>query len=260
MKESDKERSVQSPERQQFFVVETEDFWFATGPSWRAGSLSFCKRTQQYHATFNDTKTVFPKLAKGNYACQDDCPVDIKHRPKPDFLLLLALREGFPTHSPVKEWNPVRWREMAIQARIAEREKVRGTPLPEKNRAYAMEIAKSWSKFETYAGEWLADMAQQPDAGRLFRRLAGWLDAIVRIESEGIPEDYLKFLRAVETAADEANGVPTKHAVRAVFEAGMSANQIGDGNGCRDMIRRLKFNWLPNAGRGPALIQKKSGF
>ncbi|MEI6673706.1 MAG: hypothetical protein WCO57_00865 [Verrucomicrobiota bacterium] len=261
MKESAaKERSGKKTKKQQYSVIETDDFWFATGPFFRAsGTLFFCKRTQQYHASFDDTKILFSKLAKANYASQDDCPVDLKHRPKPDFLMLLALRASSTTRSPGREWNPWRWREMAIRARISEREKVRGKPLPEGNQAYAMEIAKSWSKFETHVGQWLADMAQQPDAGRLFRRFAGWLDALVRIESEGIPENYLKFFRAVEAAAFEAKGVPTKKSVKTFFVAGLSANQIGLGDPTREMMRRLRFNWLPSAGRGSALVQKISG-
>jgi hypothetical protein len=259
MKNSANEKSDCEPQIPYYHFFENEHFWFASGSASRAtGMLCFDKRTQSYEASFFDDKIIFPKLASGNYASKADCPVDSKYKPKAEFLMLLALREGFPTESPGRRWDPLRWRKMAIEAQIAEREKDRGL-LPEKNRASAMEIAESWSKFESHVAGWLANAAQEPGAGRVFRRYAGWLDALEKLEKEGIPINYQKFYRAVEIAAREANAVPTQKAVKAAFEAGMSANQIGSGEGFRELMRRLKFNWLPRAGRGPDSKPRKSG-
>jgi hypothetical protein len=236
----------------QYVFYAGKDGWFAHGLDNNSGSLVYDEKTQEYTASGNEDSILFPKLASGKYSSQADCPIDQNHRPKADFLLLLALRESFPTHSPGRVWNALKWSEKAIQERIAEREKIRGNPLPEKNLVFAREIAASWSKFESYVGKWLADISQKQGAGQIFRRLAGWLDAIEKIEKEGVPPSYQKFFRAVEEAAKNAQGIPTQKAVRTIYEKGMSISQLGAGTGFDTLKDRLGFEWLPAGRRGPA--------
>ena len=173
--------------------------------------------------------------------------------------MLLALRESFPTKSPGRQWDSLRWRKAAIDAKLAEREKERGSPLPEKNRSNAKQIIQSLAKFEAYVGSWLTGLVEEPNAGKVFRKLAGWLDAIDRLEETGIPENYLRFFVAVEEAAKLAGGIPSQLEVRTAFKTELSANQLGQSDTSRSLMKKLKFSWLPIAGRGPGTIRKKSG-
>ncbi len=243
-----------------FYFLENDDEWFATGWSIQMqGTLSYNKKTQKYFANFFEPKVLFPRLAGGNYCSLEDCPVDRSYRPKSDFLFLMALRQPFSKSSATSQLGALEWRQLAIRTRVAESEIIRGAPLPDKNKAYAMEIAASWSEFETHVGNWLAGVAQKENAAQIFRRFARWLDEIKKIEEEGVPQNYRRFYAAVETAAASVGGVPTKKAVKTAFEAGMSANQLGSGESYRSMEKRLKFSWLPKGGRGPDTSQRKSG-
>ncbi|MEO5713586.1 MAG: hypothetical protein ABIT37_08850 [Luteolibacter sp.] len=260
MKEPPQKACSHGIDEKLFTVFENEDEWFVTGRSFQhQGTLTYHKKTGTYRADLFEPKVLFPRLAAGNYASPSDCPVDSRHRPKSDFLFLMALRKNFSRSSEKSRWNSLGWRQYAIKTRIAEREKTRGVQLPEKNKAYAMEIAASWCEFEIHAGNWLVGVTQKKDAPQMFRRFARWLDDIEKIEEEGIPESYRKFYQAVEMAASSADGVPTKKAVRQVYEQGMSVNQKGQGEGFRNLMRRLKFEWLPAGVRGSASSPKKAG-
>jgi hypothetical protein len=242
-----------------FSKVTLEGGWIALGtPVLHAGRLSYSSSTGKYYASIRDAAVLFPKLAKGRYR-DGESPVDARGNPTADFLFLFALRESSATHSPGRSYDPFQWATLAIETDIREVEKRRGAPLPAANVAYGHEIASSLTRFQDWVGSRLARAAAKPQSGQIFKKYAKWLDLIDGLEEVGIPEHYQRFLRSVEVAADAAGDVPTKRAVKAEFDRGKSANELGEDTGFRSVMQRLRFEWLPNSGRGPAASPKKGG-
>lgn len=236
-----------------------EDGWISLGsPILRAGRLTYSSSTGEYRALIRDVDVLFPKLARGKYRAGES-PVDANGKPLADFLFLFALRESRPTNSPGRQFTPFKWATLAVETHIKAGEKARGTPLPAANVAYAHEIASSFTKFEEWVGSRLARTAAKPQSGEAFRKFARWLDLIDELEAVGIPEHYQRFLQSVEIAAAAAKDVPTKNAVKAEFNRGRSINELGQDTGFRSVMQKLRFEWLPNSGRGPGANAKKSG-
>ena len=243
-----------------YAVVQMPDCWIAhiSGDA-ISGFLLYNKTTQKYHAWASEIYMAFPKLAKAPYKCADDCPVNEDHNPKSDFLFLLALRKRFKEHAPGSEFVARSWRELAFRQRRSEAERRKGKALSESNWAHCMKIARSKELFEDYVAKWLMHIVCGDRASETLRRFSKWLEKAEDIESEFIPRHYEKFLAAVEAAAMESQGVPKKKDVQAIYEKEMSANQLGKGHGFRDVMRQLRFEWLPVATRGRDSKPKKSG-
>src|SRR5690606_34817602 len=151
------------------------------------------------------------------------------------------------------------WRRLAVRLQLRETAEERGAPTPEETMARALAVAESWQDFERHAGITLAMHASEVGAGKLFRRFAGWMDAIDKLIEEGVPQQYDRLLRSVEAAAEQCKGIPSQKLVRQFFEDGMSANQLGQADPFRSVLRKLRFDWLPPGGRGPNGAPKKSG-
>jgi hypothetical protein len=242
-----------------YSIVHHEDGWTVLGtPVLRAGRLCYLKLTDTYRASINERDVLFPKLAKGRHP-PGESPLDKWKRPKVEFLFLFALRQMSFEHSPGRKCDPFKWSTMAINSSIAERESQTGKKLGTKNLRYAKEVANSFEKFEDHVLSRLFGRAVgRQGAGAVLRRYARWMDLIDEIHKEGIPTAYQKFLRAVESAAKEASGVPTKKAVKDIFNAGLSQNQLGEDTTFRSLMQRLRFEWLPNDARGPGRNSRKS--
>jgi hypothetical protein len=243
-----------------FVIDQLADCWIALGEKEHQGGILLYNRlTQTYHAWACEQVTVFPKLAKAPYKVAEDCPVDENHNLKADFVMLLALRKRFKEYLPGSEFVARSWRERAFRQRRYELEQRTGKPLSESNWARCMEIAKSEVLFEDYAAEWLMGLVCDDRASETLLRLSKWLEKSADIESEEIPSHYSNFFAAVEAAAREAQGVPKKKDVQAIYEKELSANQLGKGHGFRDVMRQLRFDWLPAGGRGKSKSPKISG-
>ena len=262
MKKKPKEKPSPEPKgaKTGFVIDDLADFWIAVSKDdLRGGILLYNKLTQKYHAWVCEQITVFPKLAKARYKNADDCPVDENHNLKADLVMLLALRKRFKEHVPGSEVVAWSWRELAFQQRRYEVEQRTGKPLSESNWAHCMKIAKSKELFEDYAAKWLLNIIRGDRASEKLGRFSKWLKKAEDIESEEIPSHYSDFFAAVESAAMEAQGVPKQKDVQAIYEKEMSANQLGKGHGFRDVMRQLRFEWLPAGGRGKNKSPKISG-
>lgn len=243
-----------------FGVYQMPDYWIAHDTEDNlSGFLLYDKKSQKYHAWVSEIHMGFPKLARAAYKTAEDCPVDENHKPKADFLMLLALRKRFKEHGPGSEFVARSWRTLAFIKRRYEVKERTGKPLSESNWAHCMKIAESEELFEDYAGKWLVGIVDGDRASETLGRFSKWLEKADDIESEEIPFHYSKFFAAVESAATEAQGVPKKKDVQAIYERGMSANQLGNGHGFRDVRRQLHFDWLPAGGRGKSKSPKISG-
>jgi hypothetical protein len=243
-----------------FVINHMADCWIAIGEAeHHGGILLYNKLTGTYHAWVCEQITTFPKLAQAPYKNTDDSPVDENHNLKADFVMLLALRKRFKEHVPGSQFVAWSWRKRAFLQRRSEIEAKTGKPLSKNNWAHCMRIANSEELFEEYAAKWLANIVCDVRASETLGRFSKWLEKAEDIENEELPAHYSKFFAAVESAAMEARGVPEKKAVQAIYEKGMSANQLGKGHGFRDVMRQLKFEWLPAGKRGRAQHPKKSG-
>lgn len=245
--------------RKAYAVTDYGDHWMARDEVDQAsGYLSFHKQDGRFYAGIPESRTHFPRLAKG-YKNPTDCPVDEFHVPKSEFLMLLALRERIAGKGPISDLVARGWREMFFMHRRDEVELKSGSKLSEKNWEMAMEKAKSPKLFEEYVGALLVIAASDDGASDHFSRLAQWLRKIEELEAEPIPPHYVRFFKAVETAAEGSGGVPTQKEVKALYEAGLNDSQLGKGTGFRNVMRHLCFDWLPAGKRGKTSIQKKVG-
>ncbi|WP_265595057.1 hypothetical protein [Haloferula sp. BvORR071] len=200
----------------------------------------------------------FSSLAKGKYHDPRDKPMGPGKWPKSDFLMLLAARGGqIEGESDHPEFDARSWRQLAVLTRLAEVERRRGGPVTDAHRKGALEMAESKEKFVEYVGHMLVRRLRGKEASSEFQRIADWLVKIEKMEEEGVPPEYQRFFRAVETAARNTAAagftlpVPVQKDVRSLFEAGLSGDQLGAGTGFRSLCKQLRFDWLPSGGRGP---------
>jgi hypothetical protein len=253
-------RSRSAGTNRRFIVSDTPDSWIAHDrDSYNCEFLLFNKLTGTYHAWTSELHIQFPQLARGSFKDPEDCPVDENHLPKADLLMLLALRHRFKEHMPGSEFVARSWRRLALQKRSSELTETTGKTISDGNWKLAMDIADDEFEFEKYAGQWLRWKVQEDRAGDILIRFGKWLNKAAPIESEIIEPHYLRFFGAVETAATDVGGIPTQAAVQAIYEKGLSANQLGAKTGFRSVKDQLVFGWLPAKGRGKAKQQKKSG-
>jgi hypothetical protein len=243
-----------------FGVYQMPDCWIAHCTDDNlSGFLLYNKQTQKYHAWVSEILIHFPQLARAHYKSADDCPVDENHNPKADLLMLIALRKRFKEDVPDSQLNAITWRRMAFLQRRKEVEKQSGKPLSEVNWAHCMALSVSEDKFEEYAANWLMALVCDDRASEILVRLGKWLKKVEELGIKEIPDNYKGFLSAVETAAENVQGVPKQSEVKKIYEKGLSRNQLGQEHGLRDLMRQLHFDWLPAAGRGPSTKPKISG-
>ncbi len=253
-------KSALSPANSQFVVVEPPDCWVAHRRDDPASSfLLYNKLTGTFHAWAAETTTLYARLGRGKYSTPEDSPLDERHYPKSELLMLLALRRRRKEDMAGSDFVARTLREHAFMKKRQEVEKRSGKPLSDGNWRHCMQIAESREAFEKYVGEWLVGIVESDQAVETLARFSNWLGKSADIESGAVTTHYQRFLDSVETAATAAMGIPTKKAVQAIYESGLSQNQLGEGTGFRSVMRQLKFDWLPTGGRGPAVSKKKSG-
>lgn len=249
-----------SPKNCQFVVIEPPDCWVAHRRDDPASSfLLYNKLTGTFHAWAAETTTLYAKLGQGAYGTPEDRPLDEHHFPKSDLLMLLALRRRRKEHMAGSDVVARSLREHAFMKKRQEVEDKSGKPLSDGNWRHCMQIAESREAFEEYVGKWLVRIVKSDQAGETLARFSNWLGKAADIESGAVANHYQRFLDSVEAAATATMGIPTKKAVQAIYESGLSENQLGEGTGFRSVTRQLNFDWLPKGGRGPAVSKKKSG-
>ncbi len=230
---------------------ETPEFWIAHEKNdATSGFLLFDKKTRKYHALLNDLKLHFPHLAKGGCKNSSDSPVDELHIPKGELLLLMALRQRFKKHDISDAAIASHWRMLAIRRLSNELEETTGKAISEANLKFWEEISKDESRFEKHIGEWLIVKIQDDGAGDFLIRLGTWINKIAHIESLPVDDRYKIFFKSVEIAAQTAGGVPTKKAVRSIFENAVPNPQLIAESTFDSLMERLCFSWLPAGGRG----------
>ena len=240
-------------------VIDYGDYWVARDElDHSSGYLVFYKQDGRFSASIPESKTHFPRLARG-YKDPKDCPVDECYIPKSEFLMLLALRERIAGEGPQSDLVARGWREMFFMHRRDEVERKSGKKLSEANWKIAMEKAMDSRLFDEYVGKMLVIAASEDGAADHFFRLAQWLKKIEELEEEPIPPHYLRFFESVETAAQHAGKVPTQKEVKSIYEAAMNDSQLGEGTGFRNVMRKLCFDWLPAGKRGKSTNHKKVG-
>lgn len=244
-----------------FIIVFAKDYWMAHNPDDNgSGFLLYNALTGTFHAWANEIQMLYPQLAKAPYKPPSDCPVDENHHPKSDFMILLALRKRANEYAPGSDFVARSNREMVFRLRRMEIENTTGNSLSDRNWAEYLRIAGDEEAFEKWAGQYLIRLLIEDDAAESFMRIGRWLKHAEKIESQELPPQYLRFFAAIEEAAKTAKRmVPFKKDVQAIYERGMSANELGAKTGFRAIMRRLNFEWLPSGGRGPSKQQKKSG-
>ena len=257
MSTSDQKPSAgDSNTRTKRYVIEQplKDCWIAHSASDPiSGFILFNKRTRKIHAWFSEAGIHFPPLARANYSSPEDCPVDEHHRPRADFLMLLALRNRFKEYMPGSDFVAYSRRMSAFERRRQEIEETTGKLVSEANWKECQRIASSSQQFEVYATNWLANLIQKDDASKTLIRFGRWLERAEEFENAVIPPQYTRFYSAVEKAALDTDGIPTQKEVRAIYEKGLSANQLGRGHGFRAVMIQLHFEWLPAGGRGKSV-------
>lgn len=245
--------------RKTFTIIDYGDHWIARSDlDHSSGFIIFYKLDGRFSAGIPESRTHFPRLAKG-YKDHKDCPVDECCIPKSEFLMLLALRERIAGEGPQRDLVARGWREMFFMHRRDEVERKSGKKLSEANWKIALEKAMDSRLFDEYVGNMLVIAASENGASDHFLRLAQWLKKIEELEKEPIPRHYLRFFESVQTAAQQAGEVPTQKEVKSIYEASMNENQRGEGTGFRNVMRKLCFDWLPAGKRGKCTIQKKVG-
>jgi hypothetical protein len=242
-----------------YAITDYGDHWIARDEfDHCSGYLVFYKRNGRFSAGIPESKTHFPRLARG-YKDPKDCPVDENHVPKSEFLMFLALREKIAGDGPSSDLIARGWREMFFMSKREEIEGNSDRVFSKKDWARAMEMARDASQFADYAGVCLVHTVKSERAADHFRRLALWLEKIEQLEAEPIPAHYQKFFRAVESAAEAAQRIPNQKEVQAIYESDLNRNQKGEETGFRNVMRHLCFGWLPAGGRGVAKNPKISG-
>jgi hypothetical protein len=243
-----------------YAITDYGDHWVARDERHHtSGYLAFFKERGKFFAGVPEAVTHFPRLARG-YKDPKDCPVDESHRPKSEFLMLLALRGKIAGDGPHSDLVARGWREMFFEHRRDESQSKSGRKLSEANWKIALEKARSPELFEEYVGAMLVNAASEVGASEHFLRLAQWLKKIEELEEEPIPPHYRRFIKAVETAAQNAGDVPTQKEVKLIYEAGMNDNQCLAESSFRNVMRKLYFHWLPPGKRGKNTHHKKVGF
>jgi hypothetical protein len=211
--------------------------------------LLFNPSTGSYHAWTNEWRIWGPPLAKAPYADPSDCPVDDLYLPKSEILMILAVRGRAKELAPGSNFVANSNREYALRMRRRELSK-EGITVSEKNWAACLKMASDTDAFEKWVANHLMLLLQHDDCAEKLIRLGQWMKKTEHIEREEIPPHYLRFHQAVELAAHDSGLVPTQKSVRAIYEKGLSANQLGGGHGFRSTMIKLAFDWLPAGGRG----------
>lgn len=244
-----------------FIIVFEKDYWMAYDPDDSvSGFILYNALTGKYHAWVSEIHMQYPQLARARYNSNEDCPVDENHSPKSEFMMLLALRARATEHEVGSDFVARGNRELYFRIRRSEVEAETQKALSESNWKECLRIARDKRAFDEWVGQHLVRLLKGDDAAESFMRIAKWIKQVEKIEGQEVSPQNLRFFAAVEEATRTTTCVvPCQKDVQAIYEKGLSANQIGEGEGFRSVMRRLHFDWLLAGGRGPANIQKKSG-
>lgn len=226
--------------------------WIAHGGNPSNSFLLFDPNTNSYHAWSNEWNIWYPPLAKGPYSDLGHCPVNERHQPKSELLMMLAIRNRSKEYAPGSNLVAQSNRELALRMKRFELSE-QGIRVSEKNWNKCLQMATDEDAFERWVANHLIQLIQEDDGADRLIRLGEWLKKTEHVEREEVQPHYLRFLKAVEQAATEAGGVPFQKSVKTIYEKELTANQLGQGHGFRSVMEKLKFDWLPAGGRGKSL-------
>lgn len=242
------------------FIIEffDQNSWIAHDPNDPiSGFIIYNHPTKTFHAWVSEIHMMFPQLARAPYKSYADCPVDENHNPKSEFMMLLAFRGRGEKPVSGSDFFARCDRDLVFRIFRNEVEQSTGKPFSAERWAECLRIASDKKAFQEWVGANLLYHLMKDDAAERFMRFAKWLKLAERIERREYPTHYHRFFAAVEEAAGNAERVvPLQKDVRAVYERGLSANQLGGKYGFRAVMRKLNFDWLPAGGRGEQMHPK----